>query len=360
MPKSVYIHIPFCKSKCKYCSFVSFNKLELIDAYVVTLIQEIKDNYCGEKIDTLYFGGGTPSLLQINLIKKILEKFNLSNDCEITFELNPDDAEYNYLRQLRLLGINRLSVGSQTFDDKILHLIGRRHNSMDIVNTIKSAKYAGFENVSADLIYGLPFQNIMGLKYDLEKLNELELQHISTYGLKIEQESLWGKNLPAQLPDDDTQADMYEYIIKSLEMQDFHQYEISNFAKLGFESKHNLTYWNNHEYYGFGVSAHGYVNGVRYSNKKILEEYLRSTNYKESEHIMSLQEKLEEEIFLGLRKTVGIDVQMINKNYNINFETKYASVLKKYKEFFVKTPNRYALNTKGILISNIILSEFLE
>lgn len=377
MVESAYIHIPFCKSKCAYCSFVSFNRLEMIIGYVYALLKDISDNYCGEKLRTLYFGGGTPSLLPIDLLSKIIKKFKFQNNYELTMEINPDDANLEYFQGLKTLGVNRLSLGSQTFDDEILKLIGRRHDSNAIVNAVNLAKEAGFTNISVDLIYGLPLQTIDGLKCDLEKFLELGIQHISTYGLKIEEGSKFSRyyscNRPAPtltlprgegtveicLPDDDTQADMYELINNTLEKNGYYRYEVSNFAKSGYESKHNLNYWDNNEYYGFGCAAHGYVDGIRYSNYSTLDEYMAKPSTHELGHTLSQQEKLEEEIFLGFRKCSGIDVYRINERFGIDFNSKYKNVLEKYRDFIEATSCGYTLNLKGVLISNLILSEFI-
>lgn len=377
MVESAYIHIPFCKSKCAYCSFVSFNKLEMITGYVYALLKDISDNYRGEKLRTLYFGGGTPSLLPIDLLSKIIKKFNFQNNYELTMEINPDDANLEYFSSLKSLGVNRLSLGSQTFDDEILKLIGRRHDSNAIVSAVKLAKEAGFTNISVDLIYGLPLQTLDSLKNDLEKFLELDIQHISTYGLKIEEGSKFSRyyscNRPAPtltlprgegtveicLPDDDAQADMYELINNTLEKNDYYRYEVSNFAKSGYESKHNLNYWDNNEYYGFGCAAHGYVDGIRYSNYSTLDEYMAKPSTHELGHTLSQQEKLEEEIFLGFRKCSGIDVYRINERFGIDFNSKYKNVLEKYRDFIEPTPSGYSLNLKGVLISNLILSEFI-
>ncbi len=377
MVESAYIHIPFCKSKCAYCSFVSFNKLEMITGYVYALLKDISDNYCGEKLRTLYFGGGTPSLLPIDLLSKIIKKFNFQNNYELTMEINPDDANLEYFSALKSLGVNRLSLGSQTFDDEILKLIGRRHDSNAIVSAVKLAKEAGFTNISVDLIYGLPLQTLDSLKNDLEKFLELDIQHISTYGLKIEEGSKFSRyyscNRPAPtltlprgegtveicLPDDDTQADMYELINNTLEKNGYYRYEVSNFAKSGYESKHNLNYWDNNEYYGFGCAAHGYVDGIRYSNYSTLDEYMAKPSTHELGHTLSQQEKLEEEIFLGFRKLSGIDVYRINERFGIDFNSKYKNVLEKYRDFIEATSCGYTLNLKGVLISNLILSEFI-
>ena len=359
MPEYAYIHIPFCKSKCKYCSFVSYNQTGKINNYIKALKNEIDTVYQQEKLSTLYFGGGTPSLIKKELLEEIINKFHYAENCEITLELNPDDASLKYLQELYDIGINRLSIGSQTFNDTILKLIGRRHESKDIIEAVNLAKKAGFKNISVDLIYGLPTQTIEDVKNDLEKFMKLGIQHISTYGLKIEEESFWGKNPPA-VPDDDMQADMYIEINNFLEKRGFYRYEISNFARKGFESKHNLNYWNNNEYYGFGVSAHGYLEGARYSNECDLNKYLLNPMHPVTFHRLSAQEKLEEEIFLGFRKTSGINIKKIQDKFGIDFGGKYKEILDKYKSYIEKIPAGYRLNLQGILISNLILSEFLS
>lgn len=361
MATSVYIHIPFCKSKCKYCSFVSFPQENGISEYISALLKDIEVNYSGEILKTLYFGGGTPSLVSSDLIKSVIDKFSLASDCEITFEVNPDDATFEYLNQLFNIGINRISMGSQSFDDSILKAIGRRHNSQDVINAVKNAQKVGFKNISLDLIYGLPNQTLELLQKDLDTITSLNIQHISTYGLKIEDESFFGKNPPSNLPDDDLQADMYLLINNYLEEKGYKRYEISNFTLNGYESKHNLNYWNNAEYYGFGVAAHGYINGVRYSNFKTLEEYINSPQEQETVQVLSMQEKLEEEIFLGFRKTEGVNVEKINNKFNIDFDKKYKKTLEKYiPEFIEKAPKGYKLTLNGTLLSNNILADFIE
>lgn len=359
MATSAYIHIPFCKKKCKYCSFISFSSTEKILGYIFALLKEIDTYYKGEELKTLYFGGGTPSLVDIDLLKKVIKKFKLAPNCEVTLEMNPEDANLDYLKKLHEIGINRLSIGAQTFDDEILKKIGRRHNSDQIIKTVALAKDSGFENISLDLIYGLP--DMFDIKNDLITICNQEIQHISTYGLKIEEMSYWGKNLPENIPDDDSQADMYLEINDYFEKNGFYRYEISNFAKKGYESKHNLNYWNNDEYYGFGVSAHGYIDGIRYSNYSTLEEYMNNPARHACGHVQTEKEKLEEEIFLGFRKSTGINIKDIDHKYNIVFEEKYKNVLEKFMPKYIeKTTSGYNLTLEGVLLSNNILSEFLE
>ena len=361
MVKSAYIHIPFCKSKCHYCSFVSFNKLDLKKDYIKALLKEIEFNYQGEVLNTLYFGGGTPSVLEYTDFAQVLRKLKTNSNTEITTELNTEGVNYGYLRALYDLGINRISLGCQTFDDVLLKQINRRHNAGQVIDAVKVAQDVGFDNISLDFIYGLPNQTIESFLKDLKMAVGLGVQHISLYGLKIEEGCYFYDNMPANLPDDDEQADMYLGAIQTMKDLKFEHYEVSNFSKKGFNSRHNLTYWNNDEYYGFGVGAHGYVNGVRYGNVETIEEYLNDPLTHKDSHLVNYQEQLEEEIFLGFRKMQGVNVAQINAKYNIDFEEKYNEVLKKYEglNLIVKTPQGYALTEQGILVSNVVLAEFI-
>ena len=352
--KNAYIHIPFCTKKCRYCSFVSYPTLEKKEDYLSALKREIQSRYKGEILETLYIGGGTPSVLSPCEINEIISLFNTDKNTEITMEFNPENkisADYN---------INRLSIGCQTFNNDILKLIGRRHDCYDVINTVNNAKNSGYKNISLDFIYGLPKQTVKMFEDDLRKAVTLGVQHISLYGLKIEEGCYFYGHKPENLPDNDIQADMYLKAIEVLTDLDFEHYEISNFAKKGYESKHNLNYWNNSTYYGFGVAAHGYENNVRYSNICDLDEYIENPIKFDEYNELTKEEQLEEEIFLGFRKMSGIDVQKINDSFNIDFESKYEDVLKKYKKYIISTDKGYALNVDGILISNTILAEFLE
>lgn len=349
--KNLYIHIPFCKSKCHYCNFVSFaNKKEFIGQYFDVLKKEIKFYFNNQELKTIYIGGGTPSVINIKLYQDIIKLFNFSTDSEITMEINPATVDFEYLKNLKSLGINRLSIGIQSFDDKILKLINRAHNSKEAAETVKLARKAGFENISIDLIYGI--QNMESWEKSLEQALRLEVNHISTYGLKIEENTEFYKNPPQNLPDDELQSEIYLKTIEILENSGFNQYEISNFAKTGFKSRHNLCYWKNQEYFGFGLSAHGYLDGVRYSNTENLEEYMKNPLQKASETAISEKEKLKEHIFLGLRLTEGISADILKD---------YSKIVEKYVSYglMCHEGKNIRLTKQGILLSNSILAEFM-
>lgn len=362
MVKSAYIHIPFCKQKCHYCSFISFPKLEKKEQYIIALKKQIQTDYKGEELKTLYFGGGTPSLLIVEEIKELINLFNLANDAEITLELNPETVNQEYFIELAKTRVNRLSIGSQSFDNEILNLIGRRHKVEDIFRVVKEARNAGFENISLDFIYGLPNQTVEKFSSDLKKAIGLGVEHISLYGLKIDEDCYFAKFPPENLADDDTQAQMYLNAIEILTKNGFNHYEISNFSREDKYSRHNVTYWQNQEYYGFGLGAHGYVNGIRYSNTTQFSQYFNNPCQKESKQTLSTQEKLEEEIFLGLRLVEGINIKEIEKKFNMNFYEKYSNVLKKYEqEGFLEIKSDFVKFTKqGFLVSNYILADFIE
>lgn len=362
MTENCYVHIPFCRSKCKYCSFVSFPRLEVKAEYLMALRKEILANYKSEELNTLYFGGGTPSVLTVEEFSKIIELLNLAKGCEVTTELNPETMSLEYLSGLRHAGVNRVSFGCQTFDDKILKNIGRRHSADCVRHAVKFAQNAGFENISLDFIYGLPEQSLERFERDLNTAIGLGVQHISLYGLKIDEGCYFYEHAPENLPDEDMQADMYLKAIETLTSAGFEHYEISNFAKSGYESRHNLNYWDNNSYYGLGVAAHGYEDGVRYFNTASIDEYLKNPFKHKSQHILSAQEKLEEAIFLGFRELKGIDISKINSKYGIDFENKYKNIVKKYVNYgyLERTDVGYKLSDSGILVSNVILAEFLE
>ena len=362
MIKHVYIHIPFCLRKCHYCSFVSGIDIRYKDIYIEALIKQINSIYKHEPIQTLYLGGGTPSLLDTIDIKRIIECFNITNNAEITLEVNPETVEKNKFRGIKDIGINRLSVGIQSFNNNILKNIGRNHSEEDILKSYKIIRDCGFNNISIDLIYGLPDQNLNTLKEDLKKSLKLEIQHISTYGLKIEKNSFFGINPPKDLPNDEQQAEMYIELSSELSRNGFEHYEISNFAKPNYKSKHNCAYWKNENYYGFGLSASGYEGNKRYHNTDNFYDYIKNPNLKTEETELSNSEIMEEEIFLALRLKEGLNIEKINKKFNINFLEDYKKIIKKYSELKLleKINKNIRLTEEGFLLSNEIMSEFIS
>ncbi len=362
MTEHAYIHIPFCKSKCFYCSFISGENIKNKQPYLNALLSEIKTRYKNELLKTIYFGGGTPSLLNYQDLENILNCFNYDKTAEITLEANPETLTLRKLQEYKKTGINRISLGVQTFNDEILKLTGRNHDEKSIISAIKNIKEAGFKNISIDLIYGLPKQNIKLLEKDLIKAINLEVQHISTYGLKIENNSFFGKNPPDNLPDCDLQAEMYLFLCEFLKEYGYNHYEISNFSKQGYNSIHNCAYWNNKNYYGFGVNASGFENNLRYKNISDFKKYISNPFLKEEEYILTQKEIIEDEIFLALRLQSGVNINEINNKYNIDFEEKYKEIIKKYNKLDLTEifNGHYRLKEKGMLLSNEIMSEFIE
>ena len=361
MINCIYIHIPFCQKKCKYCSFCSFELLKLKDKYLNSLTKEIDFYYKKNPIKTLYFGGGTPGLLEVSELDNLMSIFNFAKNPEITLEINPDNADLNKLKELKKIGINRISVGIQSFNNDILKIIGRNHTREKIYECIKNIKSAGFDNFSIDLMYGLPSQTIKQWGQTLDEAIKLEVAHISLYGLKIEKGTYFYKYPPENLPDMDMQAKMYELAINKLNKYFVH-YEFSSFAKnKNYISNHNSAYWKRKNYWGFGVSASGFVEDKRYTNTCNLKEYTENPILK-NYTTLSKNEQLEEEIFLGLRLKDGINFSKIKNRFGIDIFQKHKPLFEKYTKFgFMEyTKQGIKLTPKGILVSNEILSEFIE
>lgn len=355
MTKAVYIHIPFCENICSYCDFCKLHKNEKwITDYLEELYKEIKQNYKGETIKTLYIGGGTPSCLNIKQLEKlfeILKIFNLDKNPEITLEANVEDLTKEKLEFLKNK-INRLSIGIQTFNEKLLKLLDRK--PVNIENIKLAKKY--FKNINADLMYNFNEETKDILKEDIETLLKLEIPHISTYSLILEPHTkLYIKKY--QIKNEDTNNE--EYINKILKENNYNHYEISNYAKEGYESKHNLTYWNNEPYYGFGLGASGYINNERYENTKNITKYLKG-NYKETKHILDQNETMQNEFILGFRKTKGINKQKFKQKYNIDI--KDLEIVKKLlnKKQIIEDKNQIYINPKYLYYSNEILINFID
>ncbi len=353
---SIYIHIPFCSSICSYCDFCKLLKNQIwIDEYLSALKKEVELNYKGEKINTIYIGGGTPSVLDLNQLKKLFEIisiFNLNENAEITFESNSEDLTIDKILYLKNK-VNRLSIGVQTFNKNNLKLLNRKLN----INNVKQA-FKHFKNINIDLMYGFHNQNLNDLNDDINKILKLNPMHISTYCLIIEKNTkLYIENYQSQ--SDDNERKMYDFIIQKLKQNGYHQYEFSNFSKKNYESKHNLVYWNNENYYGFGLGASGYLNNVRYENTRSLSNYLKG-NYKLESHVLTIDEKLQNEFILGFRKIKGINKQTFFKKYKKNIkEIQKVEELLKNKILKENETNIY-INPKYIYVSNEILLNFVD
>jgi len=337
---SLYIHIPFCSKRCTYCDFVIFtgaNK-ELIDNYIEKICQEISFySSFKEKLSTIFWGGGTPSFLKIEHIEKVINKindtFNCSNIKEHTIEINPINLNRKNLQQYKKLGINRLSIGIQSFNEELLKKINRNHSVKNIYKTFNQARESGFNNISLDLIFGLPEQNIDIWEDTLWKTIDLSPEHISIYSLDLHENTILYekvKNKESILPSEKDYLEMFELSQKILYSNNYINYEISNWSKKGFESNHNKVYWKNNSYIGVGVSASSFYKRKRYKNTDDLKEYLNKNNFEIKENEQSLKEELEETIFMNLRLlNEGININQINKRFNIDFLSKYEKQINK-------------------------------
>lgn len=359
--KSVYLHIPFCKHICSYCDFCKMNyKKEWVVKYLEVLKEEVLEKYNGEVLKTIYIGGGTPSCLDnedLQQLFEIVKIFKLDKTYEFTFECNVNDINEEILAILKENGVNRLSIGVESFNNNNLKTIERKHTFEEAIENIKLAKNLGFDNINVDLMYALPNETLATVKKDLTQILKLEVEHISTYSLIVEEHTKL-KIQGIKPIDEDLDAKMYDYIVKKLKSKGYEHYEISNFALNGYESKHNLTYWNNEYYYGFGLGAHGYVHGFRYQNTRNLQDYLNK-NYILEENILSKTQIMENEIMLGLRKTNGININEFFNKYELNIQDVFPiKALLKSKDLIYK--NGYIfINPDKLYIMNEILLKLI-
>ncbi|QQZ10811.1 radical SAM family heme chaperone HemW [Heyndrickxia vini] len=372
---SAYIHIPFCEHICYYCDFNKvFLKGQPVDDYVDMLVEEMKytiDQYPTNQLKTIFVGGGTPTVLNENQLKKLCEgiRANLPFvDGEFTFEANPGDLSMDKLNILKEYGVNRLSFGVQSFNDDLLKKIGRTHTSKDVYQTIHKAQSAGFTNISIDLIYSLPGQTEEDFKETLNKAFELELPHYSSYSLIVEPKTIFYnlmKKGKLHLPSEESEANMYSLLMNEMEKHGYAQYEISNFSKPGYESKHNLVYWDNEEYFGFGAGAHSYLSGTRKSNIGPIKKYIEKIQDKQlpifEENVLSSAEKMEEHMFLGLRKNEGISIAQFNNRYDKPLLTVFEKPIKAMVEKgWLEIKEGYVRLTKeGRFFGNEVFQSFL-
>ncbi|MFA5603647.1 MAG: radical SAM family heme chaperone HemW [Bacilli bacterium] len=361
MKSSVYIHIPFCKSICSYCDFckIYYNQ-KYIDNYLDCLENEIKKFYQTNKIKTLYIGGGTPSSLSIKELSKLLnitKLFSMSKDLEFTIELNIEHITKEMLELLYKNGVNRLSIGIQTFNEKHLHFLNRNHSKKEVTQKIEMAKKIGFDNINIDLIYAIPNQTKDELIEDLNNLLELNVNHISTYSLIIEPHTKLYIDKTDYI-DETLDFEMYQLINETLTKKGYNYYEISNYGKSGYESKHNLVYWNNLEYYGFGMGASGYVDNVRYTNTTNINKYINGQYHTEFE-LIDNKTKIENELILGFRKTKGINKMDFLKKYNKSiYEINNIKKLIEEGKLVDDETNIY-ISSKYLYLSNEILINFM-
>ena len=379
----VYIHIPFCKQKCYYCDFFSYaNSEKYFDKYVQALIMEI-DNFLQKnnneiEAETIYIGGGTPSIIDAKYIEKIMTKLQEKGLTEIakeiTIEVNPGTVTEEKLAIYKKIGINRLSIGLQSTDNTILKQIGRIHSYEDFLNTYELARKIGFKNINVDLMIGLPNQKIEDVKKSLEKIIGLNLgapEHISVYSLIVEENTLIEKLIDTgklKLPDEELERNMYWYVKNFLELNGYKHYEISNFAKKGYESKHNLDCWNQKEYIGFGSGAHSFIGDVRFGNIANIEEYIKNCENSEFEKNKVIDEvegdtfsKEQEFMLIGLRKIDGVSIKDFKNKFGENPIFVFKNELNKLVEekLVIIDFDSIKLTNKGLDLANIVWKNFV-
>ncbi len=371
MNSGLYVHVPFCKSKCGYCDFNSYSGREdCIAPYFCALNQEIKIMSRRHPLsaDTIYFGGGTPSLVEpkriIETLENIRDQYSVAKTCEITMECNPGTIGFEGLKQLHNAGINRISMGLQSADNRLLKVLGRIHTLEDFKRCFDNARKAGFGNLSIDLMYGLPDQTITDWRNTLQRVAEFEPEHISCYSLKIEEGTPFASQ-KLDLPDDDAVADMYDMAVEYLAGRGYDRYEISNFAKPGKESRHNLKYWECCDFLGFGAGAYSCVDGVRFSNHTDIGKYINAIDTKHDarcfEEELSEFDKMSEFVFLGLRCKGGISETEFEKRFNKKIDQVFGDGIKKYTDlgFLLREKDKIRFSEKGFFVSNTILADFV-
>ncbi len=369
MLAGVYLHIPFCRSRCSYCDFATdvYKNGETVERYVSALTKEIENFPVKETIDTIYFGGGTPSLLTPKQLEKILDAvhkiFSVDANLEITMEMNPATVTPETLREYKNLGVNRASFGAQTFDDAELKRLGRRHTAQDARETIELLRNANFKNVSFDLIAGLPRQTLRDWERNLDEALKLKPEHLSLYLLEIHEatplaEQIRSKRQP--MPDEDLSAEMYELMLEKVSEKGYEQYEISNFTLPGFQSKHNSKYWTLDAVFGFGCSAHSFDGQTkRWANERDTLKYVESVEKNLSPTVEEIEIDLKSEYaFLGLRLSAGIDLDEYKKRFGANLTEEYAEDFKRFQEaeLIEISGNRLKLTNKGYLFSNEVFA----
>ena len=371
IPLELYVHIPFCVRKCQYCDFLSGpSDEETKDRYIEALLKEIRAAEHTEdyEIVSVFIGGGTPSALKAEAIASIMrtlqEQFFFCEDAEVTIEANPGTVDLEKLTIYRNVGINRLSLGLQSTDAEELKLLGRIHSYEEFLKSYEWAREAGFSNINIDLMFAIPGQTGEAWRQHLYQVAELNPEHISAYSLIIEEGTPFAEqNL--DLPDEDTEYQMYEDTAEILERYGYRQYEISNYAKQGYMCRHNAGYWQHREYLGFGLGTSSLYRGMRFSNTRRMQEYLKESRnpdqIRKDVTVLSRNERIEEFMFLGLRMTEGISEKKFEENFDVRLMDVYGDILQKYEEtgFMEHIETKWRLTRKGIHVSNHILADFL-
>ncbi|MFS2259672.1 radical SAM family heme chaperone HemW [Bacillus safensis] len=375
--KAAYIHIPFCEHICHYCDFNKFFiKTQPVDEYLAALEKEMQhtiEQKGEQELKTIFIGGGTPTSLTVSQLDKLMNSIHsvlkpTKNLIEFAVEANPDELSLEKLHVLKAAGVNRLSFGVQTFEDDLLKKIGRVHQKKDVLTSFERARAVGFDNISLDLMFGLPHQEKHHVMNSLETAFSLGAEHYSVYSLIVEPKTVFYNLMQKgklHLPPQEREAEMYELVMDEMERHGLKQYEISNYAKPGFESQHNLTYWSNEDYFGFGAGAHGYVDGIRNVNAGPVKHYLELIDqtgfpYKET-HQVTKAEQIEEEMFLGLRKIEGVKSADFQAKYGAAPEALFSTVLEDLEEkgLIVKDDKGMRLTRKGKLLGNEVFQAFL-
>ena len=385
VPLSLYLHIPFCTIKCSYCAFNTYIHLEsLIEPFIAALIREIEivgTSQSRQPVGTIYLGGGTPSLLTPGQIAQILEAihthFDVLPGAEISMESNPSDIHRDYMAALKGLGINRLSIGMQTANANELELFGRRHDNDAVVRAVSAARAGGFDNLNLDLIYGFPHQTLETWEVTLKQMFALQPEHISLYALGVEDGTAmkaWIASGRLTAPDDDLAADMYDLATDTLEAAGYDQYEISNWSKVGYECRHNLQYWRNLPYPGFGPGAHGYANGVRYATLLSPHRYIKSltavqehyafprTPAVEQWNVVDREGEIADTLLMGLRLTrEGISRPVFKQRFGEDLLDIHGSLVERYENYGLLYVDESVvrLTQKGRLLSNMIFRELV-
>ncbi len=373
----LYFHIPFCLSKCPYCDFYSGTDTAAVSRYTDALVLHMEDyaaSAASYDVDTVFFGGGTPTVLPLprllDLIDGLYDNFTLQESAEFTIEANPATISASGLRRLRRAGVNRLSMGLQSADPGELKALGRIHSFEDFTESFRAARKAGFSNINIDLMYGIPNQTIESLTETLERVFALDPEHISLYGLRIEEGTPFAERKgKLALPGEDAEWEMYARAVELLAEHGWAQYEISNFAKPGRQCLHNLRYWNCEEYLGFGPGAHSYFGGRRFAYRRDLEAYIASLEYPGSvpdllseDYALRPSERLGEYVMLRMRLTDGVNTDDFAARFGISFEKMFAKYLPLYLDngFMKQEDRRYFFTPKGMFVSNYILSAMLD